>query len=326
MIESGDGWYVADRDGNAQGPLTRSELQGLRDAGRIGDDHLVWTLREAEWVPLRRALGVRAAEPAAAAPPKAPAKASSRAAAAGKPGTTPKPIAKARGAPIPGTAPIPADDWRRSPGKPSPAAVAEALLAAGKSAGLAEKRERAALALRRLLARSIDLMLLGGIGWGLLSAFGWRAGLYQLGSPQAELQDFEFFVPMLMVIAALPLEALLVGVFGHTPGRMLLGLRVVRRNGASPGIATALQRAGRVALMGQALLILPFSLIAMGMGFAALVQTGRTHWDRVLDLDVVSTPISTNRWWAALAALAIASALWIDGAWMRLAQELLLRM
>ena len=50
MIESGDGWFVADNNGLARGPLSRAELQALRESGKIGDEHLVWTLRQAEWV------------------------------------------------------------------------------------------------------------------------------------------------------------------------------------------------------------------------------------------------------------------------------------
>jgi len=326
MIESGDGWFVADQHGTAHGPLTRAELQSMRDSGRIGDDHLVWTLRESEWVPLRRALGLRSTAPSAQPSPKPPPQESSRAASERQAAAQVKAKANPR-PPLPGTAPVrPADDWRQAAGKQAPAAVAEALLTAAKAGGLAEKRERASEALRRFLARGIDLAVLGGIGWALLSAIGLRFGIWQLGDPQAELENVALFVPALMALATLPLEALMVGILGYTPGRLLLGLRVVDRNGSPPGISLGFQRAGRVALIGQALLIFPFNLIAYGLGFATLVQKGRTHWDQALDLQVRATPISTVHWWVALVALGTSYALWIDGLWMRLAYELMLQM
>lgn len=326
MIESGDGWFVADQQGTAQGPLTRSELQAMREKGQIGDDHLVWTVRESEWVPVRRALGLRSTAPGAQPSPKPPVQAQHQASAtktASPPRQTPQPGS----APLPGTAPARAsDDWRRPPGKPAPAAIAEALMSTARAQELTEKRERAIEALRRFLSRSIDLAVLGGIGWALLSAVGLRFGFWELDSPQQELEAFALFVPALMALATLPLEGLLVGSFGYTPGRLLLGLRVVDRNGSAPGISLGFQRAGRVALIGQALLIFPFSLVAYGLGFAALVQKGRTHWDQALDLHVRSKPLSPNQWWLALAALFVGYALWVDGLWMRLAYELLLRM
>jgi len=326
MIESGDGWFVADNEGLAQGPFTRAQLQALRDDGKVADDNLVWTLREAQWVPLRRALGIRYAS---ADLPHAGKSQSGRAPAAvvARPpeqAAKSPPAPKTSAAPLPGTAPVrPSDDWRRSVHGSSPAAAADALLAAAKSGAIAEKRERAAQGLRRLIARQIDLAVLGGIGWALLSVIGVRLGLWSLGNPQLELEAFAFFVPALLVLAALPLEAVAVGLSGYTPGRALLGLQVVDRSGKAPGLNLGWQRAGRVALLGQALLIMPFQLVAWGFAFAGLVGTGRTHWDKALNLTIRSTPLTANRWWAALAILAVAWSLWYEGLWMRLAYELL---
>lgn len=331
MIESGDGWFVADDAGMAQGPYTRAQLQALRDSRAVSDDHLVWTLREAEWVPLRRALGIRYASadlPVSAKSQAARAPASEREPPAKSPAKTP-PAARAKPpqgkAPLPGTGPAqPSDDWRKSLQGKSPAAVADALLVSAKTGAIAEKRERAAQGLRRLVARQIDLAVLGGIGWAVLSVIGLRLGLWTLNSPQVEVAQFGFFVPALLLVAALPLEAVAVGLSGYTPGRLLLGLRVVNRQGSAPGLGLGWQRASRVALLGQALLIMPFSLVAYGFAFARLVTDGRTQWDRALDLRISSTPLTANRWWAALAVLAIAWSLWFEGVWMRLAYEALL--
>lgn len=329
MIESGDGWYVADSEGLAQGPLTRAALQALRDAGKIGDDHLVWTLRQAEWVPLRRALGIKSAAAAidSARPPSAaPARAAQPAAKAAKPKpevkSRPK-VAATRTPPVPGTAPIAAADWRETVGKQAPAAVAAALLAAGKDKDLAVRRERAAQALRRLLARSIDLALLGGIGWAALSLIGIKLGTWLLMAPQAEYEQSSIIAMIVLVLAALPLEATLVGVSGYTPGRLVLGIRVVNAHGAAPGVSIGFNRAARVALYGQALLLFPFVLVTYGMAFASLIGKGRTHWDEALGLSIRSTPLSPNQWWAGLAASGVAWALLLGGFWMRMALQIL---
>lgn len=328
MIESGDGWYVADSDGLAQGPLTRAALQALRDAGKIGDDHLVWTLRQAEWVPLRRALGIKsaaasdAARPPSAAPTR-PAQPSGKAAKP-KPEAKSKPkAAAARTPPMPGTAPIARDDWRQPVGKQAPAAVAAALLAAGKDQDLAVRRERATQGLRRLLARSVDLALLGGIGWAALSLIGIKLGAWLLMAPQAEFAQSSIIAVIVLVLAALPLEAALVGISGYTPGRLLLGIRVVNAHGGAPGISIGFNRAARVALYGQALLVFPFMLVTYGIAFASLVGKGRTHWDQALSLSIRSTPLSPNQWWAGLAAAGVAWALLMGGFWMRIALQIL---
>jgi hypothetical protein len=330
MIESGDGWFVADQHGTAQGPLTRAELQSMRDSGRIGDDHLVWTLRESEWVPLKRALGLRSTAPSAQPSPKPQPQESSRAASERQAAAEAKAKAKAMAnsrPPLPGTAPVRrADSWREVAGKQAPAAVAEALLSAAKSGELAEKRDRAGVALRRFLARNIDLAVLGGIGWALLSAIGLRTGIWQLNGPQAEIEDFALFPATLMALAMVPLEAILVGIGGYTPGRLLLGLRVVDRSGLAPGFKLGFQRAGRVALLGQALLIAPFNLVANGIAFATLIKNGRTHWDQVLNLQVQNKPISPIQWLIGLIVLVAAWALWFDGFWMRLVYELMLQL
>ena len=66
MSELQDSWYVARSDGSARGPYSRFQLLGMRQAGEIGDEHLVWTLALAEWIPAKRALGGGNAAAAAA--------------------------------------------------------------------------------------------------------------------------------------------------------------------------------------------------------------------------------------------------------------------
>jgi len=320
MIESGDGWFVADNNGLARGPLSRAELQALRESGKIGDEHLVWTLRQAEWVPLRRALGMGQTIASGAAGGRVALAPSRPAAPATKPPATKPPAAPS---PAKIVQPRQSDaDWRKQLGREEP----EAAKAAVKDVGLKDLQQRGTRAregLRRLLARNIDLALLGGIGWALLSAIGLSTGLWTLKSPQAEMQSGTIAALILLVVAALPLEALLIGLLGYTPGRMLLGLRVVDARDAAPGISVAFNRSARVALMGQALLLPPFSIFAYAVAFGTLISKGRTHWDEALNLQVKTAALTPDRWWLALAATGIAWALLYEGVWMRLASELM---
>lgn len=332
MIESGDGWFVAGSDGAAQGPMSRAQLQSLRDQGKIGDDHLVWTLRQAEWVPLRRALGQKSST--SDAPPLPPTRKAETKRA------IPKPMAKAasKSTARPDQSqkqhairtieiPTRSSDQAWTPltmVKAAPVSATDSMLQAEKGRTKAQTQERAAEGMRRLVARQIDLALLGGFSWAMCSAVGLRTGFWKLGSFGQEMESSMIAAFLLLVLLAIPLEALMVGFSGYTPGRLLLGLRVVDRHRTAPGVAVALQRAGRVALTGQALMIPPFMFIAWAIALAKLSNSGLTHWDQALNLSVRAEPIPSNQWWFALAALIGAWVMLLDAVWMRLVQQIMI--
>jgi len=324
MNVGSEGWYVADAEGNARGPFTQAQLQAERDAGRVRDEHLVWTLRLSEWVPLKRAFGGQTAAEKAATPAQPqPAAAPKPVKSAAKPA---RPQAKSppSRAPLPGTSPARmSDDWRESAGKPAPARLAEALLAAGKDQEQARNRERVGESVRRWLARQIDTLLLGGLGWAVLAAIGWKTGMWSLSSPSDELASAPLAALVVLVLGAVPLEALLVGLSGVTPGRALLGLRVTNMHGSAPGLRLASERAVRVALYGQALLLFPFAIFAYIVAGGSLVKNGRTHWDQALGLRVGTSSISARQWLITPVALLLAWAMFIEDGWMRLVGNLL---
>ena len=329
MIESGDGWFVADREGQATGPLTRPQLLELREQGKIGDQHLVWTLRQAEWVPLRRALGMGVST--ADAPPKPPMSRASTAKNGQKPAARASRSGDSQKRGGSQATEVPAH--RKGPAwsdlsthKAEAVPATETLLKADKRKALtAQSQERAGEALRRFFARQIDLALLGGITWAAVSMIGIRTGAWLLSTPDQEMQQSTIAALVLLLVLALPLEALLLGLSGYTPGKWLLGLRVVNGRGAAPGMSTALQRATRVALTGQALLIPPFVLFTYAIAFGKLSNSGLTAWDHTLGLKVQRTPLSSNQWWLALGALVFAWVMVMDGVWMRIAYEILAR-
>lgn len=323
MTDAAEGWFVADAQGLARGPLSRAQLQAEREAGHIGDEHLVWTLALAEWVSLRRALGAAAAG-AAAAP--APAAIPTPAAEARSQTAKKKPRPPAAGV-LPGTGPArPGDNWReRSGGKPL-GALAQQAAEVARTRELQDKQARAGQALRRWLARQLDTALLGGVGWALLAVLGWKLGSWSLDAPSVAWRGNFLLALILLVIAAVPLEAVLVGLTGVSPGRALLGLRVIGPGGGPPGLLRAGERAARVALYGQGLLVFPFVLVGHVIAFGLLAKDGRTHWDRVLDLQIRTQPIAAQRWLIVLGLLGGAWAMFLGDGWMRLAVELLTRM
>lgn len=322
MNESNESWYVANADGSARGPYSRFQLLAMRQAGEIGDEYLLWTLSNAEWIPLKRAIGGGNAAAASAqqsyvAPPPKPAEAPA----------APKPKKKGEARPA------------RTSDKPAPkppAANAQAsmaaLLRARADAEAAESQARlnemrgaisaqtaqVGIAGRRLLARSLDTLLLGGLGWVLLSYLGTDLGLWYLGSPTYEFASAPLLAWPLLILAALVLESVLLGLSGYTPGKALLGLRVLSSSGRVMGLPVAFRRGFAVLLRGQALLIPPFTLIAYGLALAHLQKHGRTSWDLVSDLTVSSSPIDSYRWWLALAGLPLGWLALVDGWWMRL--------
>lgn len=325
MNVGSEGWYVADADGNARGPFTQAQLQAERDAGRVRDEHLVWTLRLSEWVPLKRAFGGQTAAEKAATPVQpqpAPAPKPAKSAAA-KP-ARPKAQSTPSKAPLLGTSPVrSSDDWRESAGKAAPGKLPGSLLIGGDGRELARNRERVGEAVRRWLARQIDTLLLGGLGWALLSAIGWKTGMWSLASPSDELASAPLVALVVLVLGAVPLEALLVGLSGVTPGRALLGLRVINAHGSAPGLRLASERAVRVALYGQALLLFPFLLFAYIFAGGSLIKNGRTHWDQALGLRVGTSAISARQWLITPVMLLLAWAMFIEDSWMRLIGNLL---
>lgn len=322
MNESGDAWYVAKADGSARGPYTRVQLLAMRQAGEIGDEHLLWTLALAEWIPLKRAIGggnlaaSNAQQNYVAPPPKA-----SEAQVAPKvrkkgearpSRAADKPAPKASSSPTPAQAATAALQRTRAQAEAEGEARVQELKAA-----MAAQSAQIGIAGRRLLARSIDLLVLGGLGWALLAYVGTDLGLWHLGTPRAAFASNPLLAWPLLVLAGLVLEALLLGLSGYTPGKALLGVRVQSASGQVIGLPVAFQRSFAVLLRGQALLIPPFTLIAYGLALADLQKHGRTSWDRHADLSVRISDIDSKRWWVALVALVVAWVALLEGLWMR---------
>jgi uncharacterized RDD family membrane protein YckC len=143
--------------------------------------------------------------------------------------------------------------------------------------------QRASIAWRRFLARSIDLglaMLVVQLLRGL-----------DLSRPQAPSWQLA-----LLVMAIWPwVEALLLSSVGNTPGKALLRLRVLGRNGERPHFLQALIRSVWVWIQGMALGIPVARDVASFLAFNRYTRHGSTPWDERSATQVYALPISQLR-------------------------------
>lgn len=267
--------YFVARDGQEIGPFTRNELLRAIADGRYGAGDFLWQESVGEWLPLEsvqpfaRQIGhtevLDVIEPAQVQPAKAQRK-------------TPDPddVRILRGSVVDADRP-PAD----SPiviGQPQ--AQEGELLRPGDLSGLSQRRPFVRYA-ARLLDMAVFSFLAIGIGGSLL-------GL-QLGANQAVL--LELFLLALFV----PVEALVMGQFGTTPGKALMQVRVVREDGRPLDMATAMNRAVMVWWRGWGVGVPFVSLIALIVAFSKLMSEGRTTWDRDLRTRVLHGPVGLAR-------------------------------
>jgi uncharacterized RDD family membrane protein YckC len=138
---------------------------------------------------------------------------------------------------------------------------------------------------RRFWARWFDLYLFAGVWWFVMWAAGRDIGGI-LNNPWIILfQYIPWFV----------LEAVLLHRFGFTPGKWLLGIRVVNDTGALLSLAESTRRAARVLFLG----------IGFGWGILALIcqimavfttrRIGRPLWDHAGGHHLETTPLNPLR-------------------------------
>lgn len=141
---------------------------------------------------------------------------------------------------------------------------------------------RPAAPLQRLLAQGVD-QLFGNMMLGLLVAL---TGLYNIDATLGSRAD-SFLIIFTCVLFSLLWQAPLVALTGTTPGKRLLGLRLLRADGTRPGLGTMLHRQVRLWVQGLGFglhLIAPFTMAA---GYKRLVRGQRTAWDEPGGLTVV---------------------------------------
>ena len=281
-----DGWYVAGADGDAAGPMTRAQMLDAHARGGFPPDALVWHVEIAEWRPIASAGLASPAADAARSAASAQSGIESRLAYDEPPAARPaqpkqsaaqrraqaQQRRKSAGGNDNGQRLLSASDAKRKqaldalqaatpgrrrgdgqgprlpPGRKLPA-DARATKAAGKesSASAAAALE----CLRRFFARAIDTLSLGVVGAIVAWRYATRSGI---GGP--EMPDLLGSAPaplalwLIAFLVMVPLEALMLAVAGTTPGKALLGLRVVAGDGGRASPLASVRRALDVYLRG----------------------------------------------------------------------------
>jgi uncharacterized RDD family membrane protein YckC len=143
----------------------------------------------------------------------------------------------------------------------------------------------AAELMRRFWARWFDLHLFGLCWWGGMSLAGHDLVALSKGTWILIWQMLPWFA----------IEAVLIHVWGTTPGKALLGVRVAQADGKPPSTGASMWRSFRVWTMGLGLGI-PFVVIfCQGLSFWISRRIGRPLWDTAGDHRVRVSWISPLR-------------------------------
>ncbi|HWE47967.1 MAG TPA: RDD family protein [Caulobacteraceae bacterium] len=159
----------------------------------------------------------------------------------------------------------------------------------------------------RFVARTADVLVLvlpGTFALGLI------VGLIGLAWPPlmslvvgGGVAGFAFGVAIAL-LASLILESLCLSVFGATPGKWLMGVRVRDAKGAKLSLGAALKRWFYVFAMGRGLDIPLIGLITAWFSFQQYESEGVTAYDKQLSISVDRPQIAQWRWVLGIALVA----------------------
>lgn len=306
-----DGWYLCDPDWDeALGPMPRDQLDRMLAGKRVPDTALAWHIDISEW---RRVSPLSAPHPT-----EAPANPTEARHKPSKQDATGKHKQRASATPN--------ADHNRQQAKQTRAAQnerhAQEVQAAKRKQEKSQNAARnqvaqaedaaekvkaaqafALIALRRLGARMIDVLLVMPI---LAAVFyGWL----KVSMVDANLSEpHAFGLIWLGVLLSLPVEALLLSMFGTTIGKAAFGLRVVNLDDRNPGLGTAWRRQFSVILRGMALGIPGISFIASLVAGVQTLSNKVAPWDQAQRLRVLASPFTGLRAQIAIVLVIVALA------------------
>lgn len=113
-------------------------------------------------------------------------------------------------------------------------------------------------------------------------------------------------------------DGMCVWMFGGTPGKALMGIRVAGKNGGTPGFGAAMARAFMMMGLGLGFGIYLLSIVAQVFGFILLKKNGITPWDKWAGVTVETRPVAGWRWVIGIAFVIINR---LIAVWDRLASE-----
>ncbi|HUF62949.1 MAG TPA: RDD family protein [Verrucomicrobiales bacterium] len=141
----------------------------------------------------------------------------------------------------------------------------------------------------RFWARNIDECFL------LLVAVAVLWMLENIGVPGISLKSFPTAWFLFLYPPWVFGEAWFLARWGATPGKMLLNVRVTRRDGGKLSYAMAWRRSLSVFVVGLGCRLPWLVFLTQAFSYVLLRRTGRTHWDRGLDLRVEHGPVEWPR-------------------------------
>lgn len=153
---------------------------------------------------------------------------------------------------------------------------------------------------RRFWARWLDLCLYSALWWLLMWASGRDIGAL-------------FRQPWIVLLHYLPwfaLEAWLIHRFSTTPGKHLLGIKVINQDGTPLDLGMSIARSLRVFFMGIGFGVQPLALICQGLGWITAKRLGTTLWDRAGKHLVDVRPLPGSR--VLLCLMLFPTFLWLE--------------
>jgi len=260
-------WHY-EKDGKVEGPVTEDALRALIDSGEIRPHTLVWAYPMDDWALAAEIEGLRPLFPPA--PPPLPQFRQ----------PPPLPGAGREADSVPGASPF-ASAVNPGAGRhaASPPERAESPHRAGGSlpgdtraesnAEQTSTKQSEGDAWSRFAARTFDYILITSYWILMLTAF---APAYLAASNGPLIVLFAIFSWVFV-------EALLLSIFGTTPGKYLLGIRLEKTGTGRPSFPDALARSFGVWLLGEAAGIPVVNLLAWYLALNRLTKNGVTAWD-----------------------------------------------
>lgn len=139
--------------------------------------------------------------------------------------------------------------------------------------------------IRRFWARWLDLYLFAGLWWIVMWASGRDIGMILSHQWIILFHYVPWFV----------FESFLIHRFGTTPGKWLLGLRVVNNDGSLLSLAEATRRCARVLFLGLGFGWGILALICQAMSWITTKRLGQPLWDRAGGHRLESAPLHPLR-------------------------------
>jgi uncharacterized RDD family membrane protein YckC len=299
-------WYVEDED--SWGPVTQDALRDIVASGRLGHSFLVWSPGLADWVPINgvgelaeifqpppvptnehrwsawspeqqtttfNVIADDVHRPAEATPPAAAAVADSGSRAPSPPQAAQRPEPEGQ---------LDAQTLENAAQEPAIVIVdySDRILPAAALPPSPVAPMEPAGPWRRFFARAFDLQwdiyVTAAVAWWLLPPEFWAR-------PYASLAFVFGTIPLALLV-----DALVSATFGTTPGKALLGIRIVNLHSEPLGGFECLSRNAALWVQGLGLGVPPLTLITLYVALQKVRGKNSTAWDRAAGHRVLHQP------------------------------------